>query len=276
MTSKAIERKQSIKSKLQEYSPEIAMALPKGMDADRMRRIVMTEVSKNPKLLECTVESLFGAIIQSAQLGLEPGVLGEAYFVPYGNKVQFIPGYKGLMALARRSGEVKSIRAYAIKENDNFSYGYGDSPYINHTPAEKERGATIGAYAVAIMENTLKEFEVMFKEDIEDIRKRSKSSGNGPWKTDYDEMCKKTVVKKLIKYLPVSTEAKQAVAFVELADAGQSQQNELLVAPNTAIEAAIVVEEGATKTETVKAKLTASVPEVEAEVGVEGDAMEGF
>ncbi|RUS07913.1 hypothetical protein EFW58_00661 [Bacillus velezensis] len=156
--------------------------------------------------------------MQSAQLGLEPGLIGHCYFVPFWNNkekrrdVQFIIGYKGMIDLARRSGHIESIYAHAVYETDEFDYELGLHPKLVHKPATGQRGAITHVYAVAHFKDGGYQFEVFSKDDIEKTRKRSKASDNGPWKTDYEEMAKKTVIRRMWKYLPISIEIQQQVA----------------------------------------------------------------
>lgn len=108
---------------LNDLTPEIQRALPKHMNADRISRIAMTVLRTNEKLRKCNPMSFMGALMQSAQLGLEPNTgLGQAYLIPYGNEVQFQVSYKGLIELAHRSGQYSAIYAHEVYENDEFSY----------------------------------------------------------------------------------------------------------------------------------------------------------
>lgn len=213
---------QTIAAYLKKMAPEIEKALPKHMDADRMARIALTTIRTNPKLLECSVPSLLGAVMQAAQLGLEPGLIGHCYLVPFKNgktgqsEVQFIIGYKGMIDLARRSGNIESIYAHAVYANDTFEYEYGLHPKLVHKPAMTDRGEFIGAYAVAHFKDGGYQFEFMPKEEIEKRRKRSKAASAGPWVTDYEEMAKKTVIRHMWKYLPISIEIQQQAAQDEV------------------------------------------------------------
>ncbi|NNV04645.1 recombination protein RecT [Brevibacillus sp. MCWH] len=213
---------QTIAAYLKKMGPEIEKALPKHMDADRMARIALTTIRTNPKLLECSVPSLLGAVMQAAQLGLEPGLIGHCYLVPFKNgktgqsDVQFIIGYKGMIDLARRSGNIESIYAHAVYSNDTFEYEYGLHPKLVHKPAMTDRGEFIGAYAVAHFKDGGYQFEFMPKEEIEKRRKRSKAANAGPWVTDYEEMAKKTVIRHMWKYLPISIEIQQQAAQDEV------------------------------------------------------------
>lgn len=213
---------------------QMALALPKHMNADRLARIALTEIRKVPALAQCNQESFLGAIMQCAQLGLEPGnALGHAYLLPFGNgkardglaNVQLIIGYRGMIDLARRSGQIISISAHTVHQNDKFSYELGLNPDIKHVPADGDRGEVTHVYAVAKLKDGGVQFEVMSRFDVEKVRKSSKASSNGPWVTHWEEMAKKTVCRRLFKWLPVSIEMQQAVTMDERAEAGIDQDN---------------------------------------------------
>ena len=144
----------------------------------------------------------------SAQLGLEPGILGQAYLIPYGNNVQFQIGYKGMIELLRRSGQLSDIYACEIRKNDDFQITLGLHRDIKHNiNFNEDRGEVVGYYAVAVLKDGANSFEFMTKKQVEEHRKKfSKTGDTSPWATDFDEMAKKTVIKKLLKYLPVSVE----------------------------------------------------------------------
>lgn len=201
----------TVQQTIEQLKPQIMRALPKGMTADRFTRIVLTTLRTTPKLMECNPQSLLAAVMLSAQLGLEPGPLGHAYFVPYGREVTFIVGYKGIIDLARRSGQIKSIEAREVCENDLFEYEFGLDPKLRHVPAMGDRGAPKLYYGVAHFVDGGHYFEVMSLADIEKFRARSKAKDNGPWKTDYSAMAKKTVIRRMAPFLPVSSETARAI-----------------------------------------------------------------
>lgn len=208
----------TIEEYIHDMGPAIRQALPKHMDPDRLARVALTVIRTSPVLKQCTVPSLLAAILQAAQLGLEPGLLGHCYFVPFRNsktglhEVQFIIGYKGLIDLARRSGNIESIAAHEVCENDEFEFEYGLEEKLRHKPALQGRGKPYLYYAYAKFQGGGHQIEVMSVEEIEKIRKRSKAADKGPWVTDYDEMAKKTVVRRLAKYLPISVEIMRGLA----------------------------------------------------------------
>jgi recombination protein RecT len=215
---------------------QLEMAIPKHMTVDRLLRVAMTAIRTNPKLMECTQESLLACIMGCAQLGLEPEpFLGQAYLVPYkrnikvGNQwrsqmeAQLIPGYRGYIAMARRSGEVQSVSAQVVYENDHFQIQYGLNEDLSHVPAEGDRGEVKGAYVVFRYKDGSHSFDYMSKADIDKIRDRSKAKDSGPWVTDYAEMAKKTVIRRHIKLVPLSVEMARAAAAENLAISGESQ-----------------------------------------------------
>ncbi len=210
--------------------PAIQQAIPKHMTPDRLLRIATTAIKTNPKLKACTAVSLLASVMQCAQLGLEPGVLGHAYLIPYNNKkkdkngkeyweqeAQFQIGYKGLLDLVRRTGEISSIAAHAVHKNDVFEFEYGLNENLKHIPKlEGDRGAVYLYYAYAKFKNGGYSFLVMGKPDIERHRDLySKTAKFGPWVDQFDEMAKKTVIKALVKYMPISVEIQNKVAMDE-------------------------------------------------------------
>lgn len=213
---------------------QMALAMPKHLTADRLMRIAMTEVRKVPALGKCNVQSFMGAIMQCAQLGLEPGsALGHAYLLPFGSgkaadglpNCQLIIGYRGFIDLARRSGQIISLTARAVYANDTFSYSYGLDETLEHVPASGERGDFTHVYAVAKLKGGGIQFEVMSKSDVLKVKASSKAGSNGPWVSHFDEMAKKSAIRRLFKYLPVSIEVTQSVILDEKADAGIDQDN---------------------------------------------------
>lgn len=219
---KTSDKMRTVKQFLESAKPAIAGALVRHITPERLMRVTMTAIQRNPDLLDCDRMSLLGSVMTCAQLGLEPGPLGHAYLIPFNDKnsgkrlVQFIPGYRGLIDLARRSGAVDSIAAYAVYEHDEFDYALGDSPFVGHKPALGERGKMVAVYAVARLKDcAVPQVDVMSKADVDAIRRRSKAADNGPWVTDYDEMARKTVVRRLFKYLPVSVELSRAISHDE-------------------------------------------------------------
>lgn len=212
----------TINDLFEQMKPAIAQAIPKHLTPDRLLRIATTSIRTNPKLKVCTPESLLGAVMQCAQLGLEPSILGHAYLIPYRNKnketgqfvdeCQFQIGYKGLIELARRTGQISSIMAQAVHEKDEFEYEYGINEKLRHVPADGDRGPVVKYYSYAKFKDGGYSFMVMSRQDIMIHRdKFSKAKNYGPWADHFDEMAKKTVLKALMKYMPISVEFQRAV-----------------------------------------------------------------
>lgn len=214
------------------FQSQMALCLPKALTPERLTRIVMSECRKVPALLKCSPQSFYGAVLQCAQLGLEPGsALGHCYLLPFGNgkdtqgrpNAQLIIGYRGMIDLARRSGQIVSINAYCVYAHDDFNYELGLHPDIHHVPsALADRGALTHVYAVAVLKDGGVQFEVMSRAEIEKVRNTSKAGKNGAWVSHFDEMAKKTVIRRLFKYLPVSIEAARAVEVDEKSDRGEA------------------------------------------------------
>lgn len=213
----------TMKAYITQMKGEIAKALPSVMTPERFTRIVTSAISTTPQLAQTTPQSFLGAMMTAAQLGLEPNTpLGQAYLLPYKNhgrlECQFQLGYKGLIDLAYRSGQVTIIQAHEVRENDEFSYSFGLEPTLHHMPARSDRGQVVCYYAMFRTKDGGFGFEVMSREDVEaHARKYSKSYGGGysPWSTNFDEMAKKTVLKKCLKYAPLKSDFIRAVASDE-------------------------------------------------------------
>lgn len=210
---------ETIRDWIKAMEPEIKKALPSVITPERFTRMAFTAISVNPKLAECTPRSFMGALMNAAQLGLEPNTpLGQAYLIPYKNKgkneVQFQLGYKGLIDLAHRSGEFHTIQAYEVYENDEFDFEYGLDPKLYHKPAMTDRGNVICYYALYKLQNGGNGFEIISKEDVEKhAKKYSQSHGSkySPWTNNFDEMAKKTILKKVLKYAPIRVEFQRKI-----------------------------------------------------------------
>lgn len=191
---------------------QFAKALPSVITPERFTRIVLTALRNNPKLMECDRTSLLAAIMQAAQLGLEPNTpLQQACLIPYGKECQFQVMYKGLIDLAYRSGEVSIIQAQTVYENDEFVYELGLEAKLIHKPCMKgDRGKAVAYYAIFKMKNGGENFAVMSKDEVVKFAQaKSKAFKNGPWQTDFDAMAKKTALKQVLKYAPIHSEAMQ-------------------------------------------------------------------
>ncbi len=199
-----------VRNQLTAMQPQFAAALPKHVDPARFVRVVMTAVQMNGNLLDADRRTLFASAMRASQMGLLPDGR-EGAIVTFKNQAQFMPMVAGIMKLVRNSGEISTWSVQAVYENDSFDYELGDSERIVHKPALTSRGKIIGAYSIVTMKDGEKSREFMSVEDIEAIRKRSRSGTSGPWVSDFSEMAKKTVVRRHSKRLPMSTDLDEAL-----------------------------------------------------------------
>ena len=214
----------TIQQYIKQMAPAIKAALPAVMTPERFTRITLSALSTSPKLQGCTPPSFLGAMMTAAQLGVEPNTpLGQAYLIPYWSKkagayeCQFQIGYKGLIDLAYRSEGVSTIMAQVVYENDEFSYSFGLEPTLKHVPAMKDRGNAVYVYGMFKTKDGGYGYEVMSIDDVRNHAKKfSQSYGSGPWQTNFEEMAKKTVLKRVLKYAPLKTEFLRAVAQDEM------------------------------------------------------------
>lgn len=191
-----------------EMSDQFAKALPKHLTVERFCRISCTALTKTPKLADCTQESLMACLLSLSAFGLEPDGR-RAHLIPYGNQCTLVIDYKGLAELAMRSGIVSNLHADIVCENDVFEYNLGEikEHKINF---REPRGEMYAAYALCRFKDGTVKADVMNKEEIDAIRRRSRSGQSGPWVSDYNEMAKKTVFRRLSKWLPLSAEFRDA------------------------------------------------------------------
>jgi recombination protein RecT len=209
----------SVESSLWQREEAIRSILPNGMDMKRFVKTTMIALSKNPDLQRCTQESIVRSIIEAAEAGLEPtGMLSRAWLVPYVNKgvpeAQLQIGYQGLIDLARRSGEVRKIIARVVFEGDDFRVIQGSEERIEHTPAylTEDPLKIEKVYAVASFKDGNTVHEVMTKAQVDGVRSKAKAKNAAAWTESYPEMARKTVVRRLAKYLPLTVEAVEAIA----------------------------------------------------------------
>ncbi len=199
---------------------QIARVLPSVLPPDQFTRLTLNALMTTKHLAECDMGTFYASVMTCAQLGLKPNVNGEGYLLPYFNNkqgrynCQFIPGYKGLMMLARRSGEIASIDAQTVYENDMFELSYGFEPALIHKPLlTGDRGAVKGFYAAVIMKDGGKNAFYMSVDDAKKYGKKySKSFNNGPWTTDFEAMAKKSCLRQVLKYCPCSSDVEKAIS----------------------------------------------------------------
>ena len=194
---------------------QFAKALPSLLPPDRFIRVALTAMNKTPKLTKCTHESFFNSLLTLAQLGIEPDGR-RAHLIPYENRkagtveCQLIVDYKGIVELIMRTGLAARIHADVVCENDVFEYDMG-AVTKHKIDFRKPRGEMYAAWAMVEMRDGSRAVAVMSREEIEKIRSRSRAGQNGPWVTDYNEMAKKTVFRRLSKMVPWAAEIRDAI-----------------------------------------------------------------
>lgn len=229
----AVKKPDTFPAMLEAYKSEIARALPRHLNPDTMARIALTCFRMNSKLAECQPASVFASVIQASQLGLRPGLMGECYLIPYKGECTLQLGYQGLLELVRRSGLVESIGAYLVHERDTYSVRFGTDPGVDHAPClDGDPGQIKFGYAVAKLKGGGTHVEVMTLREIEKIRERSQNVKNArkygkdtPWDTDFDEMARKTLIRRICKYLPKSNELALAMSLDDAAQRGAQNLN---------------------------------------------------
>lgn len=210
---------------MQKYKSQLEMALPKHMTADRMMRLTLTEFSKNPKLQQCSSNSIFSSIIIASQLGLEPGVNGQGYLVPYNGTCTFIPGWKGLVDLAQRGGR-SSVWTGAVYEGDEFDYMLGDSPYCRHKPCgEFDESKLTHVYAIGRVKDS--EMPIIEVWPVRKVREHFKKTvvkalqPNHYSHKHFEAYAKKVALLQVLKYMPQSIELSNAVDVSSAVEQGK-------------------------------------------------------
>jgi recombination protein RecT len=225
-----VEHKSSVRDLLKRAEANITKLCPKHLTPERMLDLAMVGYSKTPGILNCSPASILSCVIKATELGLDlSGTLGQAYMVPFKNKktghteATFIIGYQGLIDLALRSGHVVHIDADNVFEGDVFEYEYGTSKYLRHVPSfdpAHTKDLWLYTYSVAYLKGSHSTFRVLRKDFVEGIEKRSRAT-TGPWKTDFFQMTRKTAVRQVCKYLPMSPEMYAALAHEDAVDSGE-------------------------------------------------------
>lgn len=206
----------------------IQSLVPKHVTPERLCRIGLNAISRNPKLMECAPETIVGSIVNCASLGLEPNLLGHAYIVPFYNgsnkrfEAQFQLGYKGALDLIRRTGQVSTITAHEVYEGDDFDYAYGLEEKLTHKPCgEDDQDKITHFYACYKLKDGGTGFVVMSRKQMDTHRDRFTKSKTkqgqvfGPWQEHYVSMALKTVILRLIKYMPISIEQQESKQAME-------------------------------------------------------------
>lgn len=188
---------------------QFALALPKHLTAERFTRIAITALTRTPKLQECTPESFMRCLLDLSALGIEPDGR-RAHLIPYGKECTLILDYKGIAELVMRSGVVSSIHADKVCDADEFEVDRGK--IVHHRiDYRNPRGKSYAYYVLISFKDGSEKCEVMTREEVDAIRRRSKAGNSGPWQTDFDEMGKKTVFRRASKWLPLSPEIRDAL-----------------------------------------------------------------
>ena len=217
MTEELAKPKKTIREFLhgEEFKSQIALALPRHISPDRFVRISLTAMTRTPKLADCDQASFFMQLMTLSQLGLEPdGRL--AHLIPFKNnkkgitECQLIVDYKGLAALAMRSGQISKIHADKVCENDIFEFDIGEVKK-HKIDFHADRGEPYAYYALVVFKDGVQKAVCMPRADVDAIRRRSRAANDGPWVTDYDEMAKKTCFRNLSKWLELSPEYRDAL-----------------------------------------------------------------
>lgn len=223
-----IQKNTDIATLLEANRGSLLQALPKQIKPDRFLRVCLNAIARNPELQKCTATSLYACIMQSAQFGLEPGVMNQAHLVPYWNsdkrcfEAQFQIGYLGLRDMAERYGDAIDGDAHAVYEKDFFDYGLGDAPFVAHKPSkDQERGEIVHFYCWARPKEGQLKVDVMSRTEVEQHRdkfaKKKKDGGYSPaWEKTFDAMGLKTVIRRCYKLLARSPELREAIALDEM------------------------------------------------------------
>lgn len=267
-------QRKNVHALLEQYKSQFALALPKLLTPERFTRVALTAINKNPKLVQCTQESLLACLLDCASLGIEPDGR-RAHLIPYGDKCTLILDYKGIAELVRRSGEISTLHCGIVYPSDDFDYAFGTGQFLKHRPTinpREEKEKPLCVYSYVKLKDGQEDFDVMAIADVEKVRRRSRSANNGPWVTDFDEMAKKSVFRRHSKWLPLSPELRDKI---EKDDEPITEQERFAAAkPATAIEfgpalvgaalASAQLEESSTATEPGERKRRGRPPKAEA------------
>lgn len=210
--------------------------MPSHLSYDRITQLALTEIKKSPKLLQCSPSSLLSCIFTASSLGLEVGEqMGKAYLIPFKDKCTLIIGYKGYIDLLSRSGLIKNITPLVIYENEEYDIQEGANPVFMHKPLFRDKGEPVCFYIRVKFTDGTTHIEHMSVDEILEVKAGSKgyhaSKKFGkphPWDTHFNEMAKKTVLRRFVKYFPIfneqSNSLKEAVTVDEMCEAGLSEQ----------------------------------------------------
>lgn len=214
---------------MDKYKGQIALALPKHITADRMVRLAMTSFSQNSALQKCDMHSIFASVIVAAQLGLEIGVGGQGYLVPYGGKATFVPGWQGLVDLVSRAGRA-TVWTGAVYQGDEFDWALGDRPFIKHRPAGGGDSWEDITHVYAVGRVNGSEYPVLEVWSMERVQRHLKKYNKVGGQhyavkdkgSNMEMYARKVVLLQVLKYMPKSVEVQRAVEVAQVADTGKS------------------------------------------------------
>lgn len=211
-----------LRQKIRAMEGEFKLAMPSGVEASQLVRDACTALSNNPKLAEVNAQSVLGALMTCAQLGLRPGVLGQAWVIPFKGRGQLVIGYKGLLTLAQRSGNIASIAARTVYAADRFEYEYGLDERLVHRPHRgPERGQAVAYYCIVKTRAGGVTWDVLERAAAEEHRDKFAMQRDrdgrikGPWVDHFDSMALKTIIIRTLKLAPQDTELRTAIAADE-------------------------------------------------------------
>jgi recombination protein RecT len=196
------------------------------MSAEALVKLFAIAASRTPKLMACTPLSLLDAMVKCAELKLMPSTLGSVYLIPFENRktnaveCQLIVGYRGLVELARRSGAISTIQAEVVREGDEFEFEHGIVPKFRHKPCASDvsDSKVTHAWAMARFRDGAHQLVVMTRAEVDQIRGMSRAGKYGPWQDHYGEMAKKTALRRLCKYLPLTVDVEEAISNADRAE----------------------------------------------------------
>lgn len=203
-------------------------AVPRGLKIERLFRLYLTEFRRVPDLAKCDFRSVYSALLTATGLGLEIGVLNNAWLVPFKRECVLLIGYDGLLSLVYRQGSVSTVVAKTVYKGDEYDVIEGTDPKITHRPfpeGDRSDDAIVAFYAIGFLKDGVKPPPHcwLWKSDVDRIRARSPSRNDGPWVTDYPAMGRKTALRQLCKYLPKSTDLARAIEIDEKGEIGKPQ-----------------------------------------------------
>jgi len=200
----------ALREGLESKRDDIMAALPDKLDADRFIMVALTAATKNERLRECSMASIYLSLMESARAGLFPDNK-EAAIIPYGGHAEFVPMVAGLIRLMLRSPGLTKVEARVVRDGDEFDYQYGLDPQLIHKPIGGSDREITHAYAVMWRQGAGPTFEVVTREEIEQVRAASKAPNSPAWRDWLGEMCRKVALKRLAKYADLSPEATRAI-----------------------------------------------------------------